>query len=176
MTNLDHPDQENLAAQYKTGMRRLAAGVSLITSGQGETKAGLIATAVNSVSVDPPTLLICVNQNASAHDIIDACGNFCVNILPSTYIDIAGQFSSSARRLERFAKGTWQTLKSGAPVLVGALASFDCRVSHRLAYHSHTIFFGEILNVQTADIDSEPLIYLDRHFHDGVSATLLNPT
>ncbi|NNU63236.1 flavin reductase family protein [Ochrobactrum soli] len=172
MTN---PEQ-NLTTQYKAGMRRLAAGVSLITTGQGDTRAGLIATAVNSVTAEPPTLLICVNQNASAHGIIDVCGNFCVNILPSAYIDIADQFSSSAKRLERFAKGTWQTLQSGAPVLVGALASFDCRVSDRIAYHSHTIFFGEILDVQMADAEMEPLIYLNRHFHGGVSPTLLNPT
>lgn len=172
---MNQPSKDELAAQYKAGMRRLAAGVSLITTGHGETQAGLIATAVNSVSADPPTLLICVNQSASAHDIIAACGNFCVNILPTACIDIAGQFSSSARRAERFASGEWRTLASGAPVLCDALASFDCRVTQQIAYHSHTIFLGEILDVRVTETEVEPLIYLDRNFHRGVSPYQLNP-
>jgi flavin reductase len=158
-----------IADLFKLGMRKLAAGVSLITSGSGENRVGLIATAVNSVSADPPTLLICVNQNASAHDAIAANQAFCVNILPANCIEIAGQFSSSARRAERFTNGEWETLKTGSPVLEEALVAFDCEVIHQMAYHTHTIFFGKIVDVKLGEDEVEPLIYLDRTFHLGAS-------
>ena len=166
--NLEN-SQSELADQFKAGMRRLASGVSLITSGEGDLRVGLIATAVNSVSADPPTLLICVNQNASAHDVILRNRKFCVNILPADCVDIAGQFSSSSRREERFSSGEWGALRTGAPVLASALVAFDCEVTQSMQYHSHTIFFGRIVDVQIGGQDVEPLIYLDRTFHLGAS-------
>ena len=159
----------DIAELFKTGMRKLASGVSLITSGTGHSKAGLIATAVNSVSVDPPTLLICVNQSASAHDVIQASRSFCVNILPASNVEIAGQFSSSSRRDERFGKGKWGELKTGSPVLSTALVAFDCEVTQSMVYHTHTIFLGRIVDVKLGEAEIEPLIYLDRNFHLGAS-------
>lgn len=166
---------ENLAQQFKAGMRRLASGVSLITSGRGDVRGGLIATAVNSVSADPPTLLICVNQNASAHDIITQYGSFCVNFLPAGSADIAGQFSSSSRRDERFVHGDWDQMASGSPTLVSALAAFDCELVHTLPYHSHTIFFGQIREVRLGGEEDHPLIYLDRTFRHGASDKIAAP-
>ncbi|MFB2552348.1 flavin reductase family protein [Ensifer soli] len=159
----------DLADRFKAGMRRLASGVSLITSGTGDTRVGLIATAVNSVSADPPTLLICVNQTASAHDVIAGSGTFCVNILRADSVDIAGQFSSTARRAERFSSGDWEALATGSPVLSSALVAFDCAVTQSMPYHSHTIFFGRIVDVKIGEKGVEPLIYLDRTFHLGAS-------
>ncbi len=175
MNQADQIETEALAAKFKAGMRRLASGVSLITSGRGDVRGGLIATAVNSVSADPPTLLICVNQNASAHDIIARYGAFCVNFLPAGCADIAGQFSSSSRRDERFANGDWAQMASGSPMLTAALAAFDCEVVHTLPYHSHTIFFGQIREVRLSEDDEQPLIYLDRTFRHGASDKIAAP-
>lgn len=155
---------------YRAGMRRLAAGVSLITSGAGESRSGLIATAVNSVSMDPPTLLICVNQSASAHDVIVRTRSFCVNVLPVDCMDIAGQFGTSARRDERFASGTWTTSSTGSPLLDEAIVAFDCEVVFSLAYSTHTIFFGKIVDVALNGEQAEPLLYIDRAFRAATVA------
>lgn len=168
--------EDGLAAQYKIGMRRLASGVSLITTGRGDVRGGLIATAVNSVSAEPPTLLICVNQGASAHDLIVRSGTFCVNFLPAHCADIAGQFSSSARKAERFVKGDWTEMASGSPTLANALAAFDCEVVQTVGYHSHTIFFGLIREVRLSPGEDLPLIYLDRNFHCGASDKISLPS
>ena len=69
------------AAAFKKGMRHLAASVTLITTRHRDLRGGLTATAVCSVSAEPPQILVCVNKTASAHDPIGEAGFFCVNIL-----------------------------------------------------------------------------------------------
>ena len=71
----------DIAEAYRGGMRQLAAGVCLITSADQQQPGGMIATAVTSVSAAPPTLLVCVNRNASMFELIQRSGHFCVNVL-----------------------------------------------------------------------------------------------
>ncbi|MDN5005464.1 flavin reductase family protein [Bradyrhizobium sp. GCM10027634] len=157
-------DQISRADSFKSGMRRFASGVALITSAAAGERAGLIATAVSSVSTAPPTLLVCINTNASAHAVIDRSGTFGVNLLSAGDLDLVDVFSKSARRNERFISGDWRTLITGAPMLASALASFDCQVVQRLAYETHTIFLGEVMQVKLAEDDIDPLLYMDSAF------------
>ncbi|MBR0752438.1 flavin reductase [Bradyrhizobium jicamae] len=158
---LSRPDPKTRADAFKSGMRRLASGVALITSAAGGQRAGLVATAVSSVSTSPPTLLICVNRNASAHDVIDRSGAFAVNLLSAGDVTLVDMFSKTARRAERFTSGDWRTLVTGAPLLGSALAAFDCQVVQRLGYETHTIFLGEVMQVRTAAQEIDPLLYMD---------------
>lgn len=157
-------DQVSRASSFKSGIRKFASGVALITSAAAGHRAGLVATAVSSVSTAPPTLLVCVNRSASAHAVIDQSGAYGVNLLAAHDLDLVDVFSKSARRAERFTSGDWRTQITGAPVLASALASFDCRVVQRLAYETHTIFLGEVLQVGIAEQDIAPLIYMDSAF------------
>ena len=68
-------------ADFIAGMRRLAAGVTIVTASQGELRAGLTATSVCSLTAEPPRLLACVHREADAHDMILASGRFAVNVL-----------------------------------------------------------------------------------------------
>ncbi len=145
-------------------MRRLASGVTLITGAQAGVRVGLIATAVSSVSTSPPTLLICVNRSASAHDVIDQTGGFAVNLLSAADLHLVDTFSKSALREERFKAGVWTKLSSGAPILESSLAAFDCKVVQRIAYESHTIFLGEVKKVHLAEADVDPLLHIDSTF------------
>jgi len=158
------------ADQFKAGMRRFASGVTLITATHDDMRAGLVATAVSSVSTAPPTLLICVNRSASAHDVIDKSGCFAVNLVGAGDVDLVDVFSKSALREQRFKAGEWTTLVSGAPILATSLASFDCNIVYRLAYESHTIFLGEVKMVRIADDDVDPLLYMDSTFRRLVRA------
>jgi len=149
---------------FKQGMRRLASGVSLITTTIGGQRHGLVATAVSSVTGSPPSLLICVNKTASAHDHIAASGIFCVNILSDRHEDVATRFSNSADRDKRFAAGEWRELVTGAPALEGALASFDCETRQAIPYQSHTIFVAEIVGLELWSDAINPLVYLDGRY------------
>jgi len=151
--------------EFKSGMRRLASGVSLITTIADGKRHGLVATAVSSVTGEPPSLLVCVNKTASAHAHINAAGIFCVNVLADAHQDVAARFSSSVDRDKRFDAGEWQTMVTGAPALVGSLVSFDCEVRQVVPYQSHTIFVAEIMGIELWASEINPLVYLDGKYH-----------
>ncbi len=150
--------------QFKIGMRRLAGAVNLVTTGGGGVvRQGLTATAVCSLTIDPPTLLACVNKSASAHDAIADNGAFCVNVLAESQRDLANLFSDNDAIDQRFLEGSWLELETGAPVLDGCLCSFDCKVLERLERSTHTIFVGQVVAVAESE-NQPPLLYFDGQY------------
>lgn len=145
--------------RFRQGMRHLAAGVSVITTCHEGDRAGLTATAVCSVSADPPLLLVCVNRKVRAHDLIRESGRICVNVLSAEQQQVGETFGSPNVE-DRFSVGQWTTLETGAPVLEGALASFDCQVYKEIPAATHTIFLASVLAVQHQP-DQEALAYFD---------------
>ncbi|MBP1806285.1 flavin reductase family protein [Rubellimicrobium aerolatum] len=139
---------------FKTALRRLASGVSLIATAHEGARHGLVATAVTSVTADPPTLLVCVNRTASILPHLEAAGVFCVNLLTESQADLARRFALPRDRETRFDLGDWATLATGAPALGGAAASLDCRVARVMDYGSHRLVFGEV--VATAFCEGRP--------------------
>ena len=146
------------AESFKAGMRRLAAGVTIVTTVHDGQRSGLTATAVTSLSADPPQLLVCVSRSASAHDLIHRGARLCVNVLARRHQRLAARFAGDVQGAARFALGRWMTLKTGAPVLADAIASFDCVVSEAVDSATHTIFIGRVVDVR-ARRDGRPLVY-----------------
>jgi flavin reductase len=149
---------------FKRGMRRLAAGVSIITTAERGERHGLVATSVCSVSVDPPVLLVCVNRAATSHAAIRRAGFFCVNLLGEQDDDLARRFSTPVDRERRFSDRDWVRLVTGAPALPDALASFDCDVIESVDVQSHTIFIGAVKAIELWQQEIVPLVYLDGRF------------
>jgi flavin reductase len=147
------PEQE-----FKLGMRQIASSVAIVTSRAGSMRNGLTATAVCSVSAEPPTMLACVNRNASAAALIASSGSFAINFLAEEQHNIARLFSKSKLHPdERFAEGRWKSIVTGAPILEGAAANFDCQVEECVVAGSHHIYFGRVVAV--ASIDTDTLLY-----------------
>jgi flavin reductase (NADH)/flavin reductase len=141
-------------------MRHLAAHVCLITTTDpGGVRLGLTATAVCSVSADPPTLLCCVNRQIPPFAAIRASGIFAVNVLGVNDLELAERFAGVIQGEARFETGAWSTLSTGAPVLESALAVFDCRVTLLEEVATHGILFGEILAVRSRSPNTEALLY-----------------
>lgn len=152
-------------ALFKRGMRRLAAGVSIITTLERSIPQGLVATSVCSVCAEPePSLLVCVNLNSSCHDAIGRAGIFCVNLLSSSDIELARRFSSSEARAQRFEECPWVPLVTGAPALPSTLASFDCEIRQVIPVHSHSIFIGAARDIRLWQGDVDALLYLDGQY------------
>ncbi len=153
-------------------MRRFATGVTIITTRSAEGAiAGFTANAVASVSSEPPMLLICVNRSASSHPILSASGIFTVNILALEQRAVAERFASGEPS-ERFEGIAHEPGASGAPVITGSLAHFDCTLAEEYTAGTHTIFLGNV--VACAARDGEPLGYYDRayrDFHLGATAS-----
>ncbi len=149
------------AAAFRHSMRQLAGAVTVIATGSAGVRFGLTATAICSLSDDPPTLLACVNRSASAHDVIQKNRAFTVNLLSGDQAAVAGRFAGRAglKGEARFEGATWITLSTGAPILQDALAAFDCRVTQEHVFATHTIFIGQVV-AAVARENADPLIYI----------------
>ncbi len=141
-------------------MRCMASTVTLITSVQDGVPFGMAASAVTSVSMDPPSLLIAVNRSASIHPVLLATGRFCVNVLGADQADVVAPFSNSARRHERFQGGDWATDEGGLPYLASAPCAVSCTVDARLDYGTHTLFVGQVDRVALGPRQL-PLVWLE---------------
>jgi flavin reductase len=150
---------------FRLGMRRLAAGVSVVTTLEDGVPRGFVATAVTSVCAEPtPCLLVCVNRSVSSHDALHRSGILCVNVLAEGDATLAARFASSNDRERRFEGCAWESLMTGAPALEGALASFDCEIKHEMPVHSHTVFIAEVKAVRLSENELAPLIYVDGRY------------
>lgn len=154
---------------FRKAMRRLASSVSVITTNSDGELSGMTATAVCSVSAEPPQLLICVNRQARSNSLIAKAGFFCVNILSAGQAETAGRFASTDPAT-RFAGIDVVTLKTGAPALANAVVSFDCSVEQAIESGSHTIYIGRIVSVRISD-NNQPLIYSEGRYSTVADAT-----
>jgi flavin reductase len=157
---------------FKSGMRRLAAGVTVVTTVENGLPHGLVVTSTSSVSVEPvPSLLVCVNHSASCHDVIMRSGIFCANVLSSEDIEIAQRFANAQHRDKRFEGSIWTSLVTGAPAITSALVSFDCRVARHIDVHSHTVFVGEVEEMRLWKEELDPLLYFEGRYENFRSMT-----
>ena len=148
---------------FRIAMRRHAAGVCVITLGEGEEVNGMAATAVTSFSMDPPSLLICVNGTASiAKDLtVGAC--FGVTFLGRRHEEIVALFSRKPSGRPRFVDPAWRFEPDGRPWLADAVANLNCKVQTSLAYATHVAVIGDVLSGELGP-EGPSLIYRDGCF------------
>lgn len=146
-----------LVGAFRIAMRRLAASVALITTEEAGQRHGMAATAVASLGIAPPSMVICVSTSASIHGPIARTGRFAVNLLRPSHAALVPLFSGTLKGEERFAHGAWRDF-GAVPVLGDAQAVIVCAVETQLGYAGHTIFVGRVEQA-VADADVDPLCY-----------------
>jgi flavin reductase (DIM6/NTAB) family NADH-FMN oxidoreductase RutF len=154
-------------APYLDGMRQLASGVSVVTAGVDGDRNGMTASAVCSLSIDPPSLVTCLSRAAGTCNRLARSGTFCVNVLGRHHEDLAGVFAGQAglNGEERFATGSWHEGRLHVPVLADALAAFECEVATIHDYATHSIVIGLVREVHVVGASARPLVYHDRAFY-----------
>ena len=127
-------------------MRHLPSGVCVVTFGQGDSRTGMTATSVSSLSLEPPTMLVSVNRASSSYAALAGSRAFGVNVLASEHQDVANRFTGRGgeQGLERYAERRWFTLNSGVWLLSDAVAVFDCEIEEIIERHTHAIVIGRI--------------------------------
>ena len=138
------------AATFRACMRQVPGAVTVVTTVHEGTRGGLTATAVCSVSADPPQMLVCVNRSSSAEAVIVAAGRFGVSFLSHEQETVANAFAASLDN--RFDHAAWTELGSGVPLLADAAAAFDCVVVQMVQAGTHTIFIGAIVAAVARDV------------------------
>lgn len=148
--------------QFREGMRRFAGACTIVTSHLNGKRAGVTATAICSMTADPPRILVCVNRGCHAHRAIDTCHVVVVNVLASQHQELAKRFAglTVCRPSERFADGAWIVGELGAPVLRDALVNLECEVIEQLQGSTHSLFVCEVVHVRMDERPSgTPLLY-----------------
>jgi len=153
------------AAQFREAMSRLGAAVHVVTTAGPAGKTGFTATAVCSVSDQPPTLLVCLNRRSNSAPLLRNNGVLCVNTLRAGQENIADVFAgrTGAQAADRFASGDWTTLQTGSPVLTSAVVALDCRVAEVKTVASHDVYFAVVEAIRSG-LPGHALLYHDRAY------------
>ena len=144
------------------GMSRAAQTVSVVTTNGPAGRAGVTVSAMCSVSADPPLVLVCIHHQSRAMPAIRQNAVFCVNVLANTMQEVSDTFAAMTSAEDMFDAADWQVALTGAPVLTGALASFDYQVEEIHRAGSHFIFLGNVEEVALGS--GEPLLYGSRSY------------
>lgn len=153
--------------EYRDAMSRYGGHVQIVTAEVDGERRGMTATAACSVSDSPPTVLVCINHSNPKNELFFQSDAFALNTLTSRHRPLADAFSGLEMldEGERFARGEWDTLATGAPTLIGARAVFDCRVLELKPMSTHTIVFGQVVGLRLGAHDPA-LLYLDRRYQE----------
>ncbi len=152
-------------AAFRSAMGRFPGAVTIVTTTTGEGRRGITATAVCSVTADPPSVLVCLNRATGTRAAVGETGRFNVNLLAEADSPLALRFAGTGgvTGAAKFAAGDWREDGRGLPVLASARVALSCEVTDTLEAGSHTIFIGRISEMR--DGDGPALLYEGRGFH-----------
>jgi flavin reductase (DIM6/NTAB) family NADH-FMN oxidoreductase RutF/DNA-binding GntR family transcriptional regulator len=142
-------------ALFRDVIGRFASGVTVVTTRTSDRDFGTTASAVSSLSMEPPMLLICLNRTSETREAIIASGWFAVNILSEHQADLAYAFAKKSP--DKFRDTQVDRGPSGMPLLAGALAQLECSVSETATGGTHTVFMGEVTYARGTE--DAPLTY-----------------
>lgn len=149
---------------FREAMRRTAAGVAVITTQGAAGRAGITVSTFQSFSMEPPSVMVCINTGSRNLVKIETNAVFAANVLAVDQRDIASIFAgpSAEQRENCFDSAAWQSLATGSPALHDALCVFDCRVADVFSFASHRIVIGAVEAIAIGGAD--PLIYSGRAY------------
>ena len=146
-----------LREDFRLAMRRFPATVTIISAAHDGARHGMTATAVAAVSMEPPSLLVCINRLGRLYDMMAACPAYCINVLHTEHSGVSRVFAH-AHNQERFAHGDWLENDQGIPYLRDAQVSIFCRKSLVVPYGTHAVCIGDVEDVKVR-ADISPLLY-----------------
>jgi flavin reductase (DIM6/NTAB) family NADH-FMN oxidoreductase RutF/DNA-binding GntR family transcriptional regulator len=151
---------------FRDVIGHFASGVTVITTTEEGHDVGSTASAVTSLSMEPPMLLVCLNRSSTTGQTVDRVGKFAVNILDENQTDLAFHFASHAR--DKFSGVDVARGVEGLPLLDKSLAQLECVVVERATGGSHTIFLAEVISAKAGR--GTPLTYYRGSFGKFVEA------
>ena len=136
---------------FRDAMRAFVGNCSVITVGDGDRSSGLVVTSAISLSAEPPLLLACVNRSSSSHPLLAEFGRFGWSSLGAAHQAVAERFSGfgGVAGAARYEGAEWETAITGARLLKGAPAAFDCEVEEMIDRATHSILIGRVRAIRT---------------------------
>ena len=148
------------SSEFREVISHFASGVTIVTTLHDERPFGTTASAITSLSLEPPMLLVCMNKQSETGRAVAASGRFAVNILGATHADLAERFARKGG--DKFdgvptSPGQW-----GEPLFDEAVATLECLVTEQTAVATHYVFFAEVVSATARGGD--PLAYFKGRF------------
>ncbi len=151
--------------EFKNALTEFVSGVTVITYKLDNEMGGLTVSSFSSLSLEPPLVLFCINNQSASLEKIRKAGKFAVNILSSDAEIVSNQFAApDTNKHSLIEKIGFTTKETGSPLLIGSLALLDCLVENIYAGGDHSILVGHI-QFATSDTSKRPLVYFKRKYY-----------
>ncbi len=155
-------------AEFRRALGHFASGITIVTTQHEDQLHGTTVSSLCSLSLEPPLVLICIDLQATIHNLIRESGIFGINILAEHGEALSRHF---ARRIpDKFSEIAYSLGVTGVPLLEGTLAILECRVTAQYPGGDHAIFVGEVVATSTAS-HHQPLLYYRSQYNRIHSAT-----
>lgn len=149
--------------------RQFITGVTVVTAMDGATPKGLAVNAFASISLDPPTVLVCVQRTSSTHDCLFRASHLAINILSVDQLDVVNRFAVKSD--DKFGGLDWEPGRFGSPMINRSSARMEAEIRERLQASTHTIFICRVVDAEVTD--RTPMVYAAGQFFDGGALTPL---
>jgi len=151
---------------FRQAAARFVTGVTVITAlDQAGGCCGMTANSFVTVSLAPPTVLVCVKPGRM-HDAIRRSGRYAVNVLPQEACELSFAFSARGRPPPLAAP----ELCVGLPRLPDCVAFFACALKQSVEIGDHTLFIAEVSHCEHSE--AAPLVFFASRYHLGPGAPL----
>jgi flavin reductase (DIM6/NTAB) family NADH-FMN oxidoreductase RutF len=154
--------------ELRSAMRRWVTGVTVVTTQDKGIRHGMTVNSFTSISLDPPQILVSLEQSSRTHKLVKTSGYFGVTVLSEDQKEVSDCFAGRhTENKDRFAGLETHTLSSGVPFISAGMAFLDCRVVSTYDVGTHTLFIAEVLYAAVSEESLEsvrPLIYYNRAY------------
>jgi len=143
--------------------RQFVTGVTVVTAMDDDAPRGLAVNAFSSISLDPATVMVCVQRTSSTHDCLFRARHLAINILSTDQLDVVTRFASKSD--DKFAGLEWAPGPFGSPLLERSSAQMEVEIRERLQASTHTVFVCRVVHASCSD--RPPMVYSAGQFFDG---------
>jgi len=149
-------------------MRIYPQGVTVVTTKKDNSFYGLTVSAFQSISLDPPLIMISISKLSSIHKIITNCEYFAVNFLAEDQKIVSDIFAGRVKVNNRFEAVQYFVEKTGCPLIKGIRAFIECKRYATYDAGDHSIILGEVINTKKLN-DKNPLVYYNQQYTTIIS-------
>ena len=159
------------AAGFRDVMRSFPTGVTVVGSAYDGEKRGMTVNSFTSVSLNPPTVLVCIMKDSGCHPLIEKSEVFSVSVLAEDQSELSRKFADHDEvEVHRFVGVNHHIGMLDVPLVDGAVAELECAVEDQLGTGDHTVFVGRVMSA-TVTSDKSPLVfYRSKYAKVGASA------
>ena len=155
--------------EFRVVMGHFATGISVVTTFDGESPAGITVNAFSSVSLEPALVMVALDRRRFITPMVRAAGRYAVNVLGADQQALSDCFAHAPVRpgelgREAFCGASWHAGPTGLPLIDGSIATLECTVVETFSAGDHDLFIGRVDSMEQLREHVAPLLYFRRRY------------